>query len=202
MLRDTSRAHDLTHVSLRYFNVAGADPRGRIGQSSPKATHLIKVAAEAALGLRGKLDVFGTDYPTPDGTCIRDYIHVSDLTRAHADALRHLRSGGASLTLNCGYGHGFSVLEVIDTVKRISGVDFKVEYAPRREGDPARIVAGSERIRTTLGWQPRLDDLSIIVAHALDWERELITRRSISQLQLASEYGGAPETARVADRRA
>ncbi len=202
MLRDTSHAHDLAHVVLRYFNVAGADPRGRTGQSSPKATHLIKVAAEAALGLRGKLDVFGTDYPTPDGTCIRDYNHVSDLTRAHADALRHLRSGGASLTLNCGYGHGFSVLEVIDTVKRISGVDFKVEYAPRREGDPARIVAGSERIRSALGWQPRLDDLSVIVAHALDWERELITRRSISQLQLASEYGGAPETARVADRRA
>jgi UDP-glucose 4-epimerase len=202
MLRDTSRAHDITHVVLRYFNVAGADPNGRTGQSSPKATHLIKVAAEAALGLRGKLDVFGTDYPTPDGTCIRDYIHVSDLTRAHADALRHLRSGGASLTLNCGYGHGFSVLEVIETVKRISGVDFKVEYAPRREGDPARIVAGSERIRSALGWQPRLDDLAVIVAHALDWERELITRRSISQLQLASEFGGAPETARVADRRA
>ncbi|MFY9762682.1 MAG: NAD-dependent epimerase/dehydratase family protein, partial [Xanthobacteraceae bacterium] len=151
---------------------------------------------------RGKLHVFGTDYPTLDGTCIRDYIHVSDLTRAHADALRHLRSGGASLTLNCGYGHGFSVLEVIDTVKRISGVDFKVEYAPRREGDPARIVAGSERIRSALGWQPRLDGLPIIVAHALDWERELITRRSISQLQSASEYGGAPETPRVADRRA
>ncbi|MFY9760531.1 MAG: UDP-glucose 4-epimerase GalE, partial [Xanthobacteraceae bacterium] len=108
MLRDASHAHELAHVILRYFNVAGADPRGRTGQSSPKATHLIKVAAEAALGLRGKLDVFGTDYPTPDGTCIRDYIHVSDLSRAHADALRHLRSGGASLTLNCGYGHGFS----------------------------------------------------------------------------------------------
>ena len=147
MLRDASRAHDLAHVILRYFNVAGADPRGRTGQSSANSTHLIKVAAEAALGLRPKLDVFGTDYPTPDGTCIRDYIHVSDLTRAHADALRHLRAGGASLTLNCGYGHGFSVLEVIETVKRVSGVDFKVEYAPRREGDPARIVAGSERIR-------------------------------------------------------
>ena len=202
MLRDASRAHDLAHVILRYFNVAGADPRGRTGQSSPKATHLIKVAAEAALGLRGKLDVFGTDYPTPDGTCIRDYIHVSDLTRAHSDALRHLRSGGASLTLNCGYGHGFSVLEVIDTVKRVSGADFKVEYAPRRDGDPARIVAGSERIRSALGWQPRFDDLSDIVAHALDWERELITRRSISHLQLASEHGAAPETARIADRRA
>ena len=177
MLRDASRAHDLAHVSLRYFNVAGADPRGRVGQSTANATHLIKVAAEAALGLRPKLDVFGTDYPTPDGTCIRDYIHVADLTRVHADALRYLRSDGASLTLNCGYGHGFSVLEVIETVKRVSGIDFKVAYAPRREGDPARIVAASERARTTLGWQPRFDDLSTIVAHALDWERELIRRK-------------------------
>jgi UDP-glucose 4-epimerase len=202
MLRDASRAHDLAHVVLRYFNVAGADPGGRTGQSSPQSTHLIKVAAESALGLREKLDVFGTDYPTPDGTCIRDYIHVSDLTRAHADALRHLRSGGASLTLNCGYGHGFSVLEVIDTVKRVSGVDFRVDFAPRREGDPARIVAGSERIRELLGWQPRFDDLSVIVAHALDWERELMTRRAISQLQLAGGQGGLPEQTRIADRRA
>ena len=185
MLRDTSRAHDLAHVSLRYFNVAGADPRGRAGQSSANATHLIKVAAEAALGLRGKLNVFGTDYPTPDGTCIRDYIHVSDLARAHSDALRYLRSGGSSLTLNCGYGHGFSVLEVIDTVKRMSGVNFKVEYAPRREGDPARIVAGSERARATLGWQPRFDDLPTIVTHALDWERELLRRRSVDRLRSA-----------------
>ncbi len=185
MLRDTSRAHDLAHVTLRYFNVAGADPRGRAGQSSANATHLIKVAAEAALGLRGKLDVFGTDYPTPDGTCIRDYIHVSDLARAHSDALRHLRSGGSSLTLNCGYGHGFSVLEVIDAVKRVSGVNFKVEYAPRRDGDPARIVAGSERARATLGWQPRFDDLVTIVAHALDWERELMRRRSVERLRSA-----------------
>jgi len=185
MLRDTSRAHDLAHVSLRYFNVAGADPRGRAGQSSANATHLIKVAAEAALGLRGKLDVFGTDYPTPDGTCIRDYIHVSDLARAHSDALRYLRSGGSSLTLNCGYGHGFSVLEVIDTVKRVSGVNFKVEYAPRREGDPARIVAGSESARATLGWRPRFDDLPTIVTHALDWERELLRRRSVDRLRSA-----------------
>jgi UDP-glucose 4-epimerase len=176
MLRDASRAHGLAHVILRYFNVAGADPQGRIGQSTPTATHLIKVAAETALGLRAKLDVFGTDYPTPDGTCIRDYIHVSDLVRAHSDALRHLRSGAPSLTLNCGYGHGFSVLEVIETVKRVSGIDFKVETAPRREGDPARIVALSERARTTLGWQPRFDDLSTIVTHALAWERRLMAR--------------------------
>jgi UDP-glucose 4-epimerase len=178
MLRDASRAHSLTHVTLRYFNVAGADPKGRPGQSTKNATHLIKVAAETALGLRSKLDVFGTDYPTPDGTCIRDYIHVSDLTRAHSDALRYLRSGGASLTLNCGYGHGSSVLEVIETVKRVAGVDFKVDYALRREGDPARIVAGSERARKTLGWQPQYDDLSTIVSHALAWERTLMMRRT------------------------
>jgi UDP-glucose 4-epimerase len=176
MLRDTSRAHGLAHVILRYFNVAGADPQGRSGQSSRAATHLIKAAAETALGQRPKLEVFGTDYPTPDGTCIRDYIHVSDLVRAHSDALRYLRSGAPSLTLNCGYGHGFSVLEVIETVKRVSGADFKVETAPRREGDPARIVASSERARTTLGWQPRFDDLSTIVATALAWERQLMTR--------------------------
>ena len=141
MLGDAGRAHGLGHVILRYFNVAGADPLCRTGQSTKAATHLIKVAVEAALGLRGKLDVFGNDYPTPDGSCIRDYIHVSDLARAHSDALRHLRSGGPSLTLNCGYGHGFSVFDVIDTVKRVSGVDFKVDIAPRREGDPAQIVA-------------------------------------------------------------
>jgi UDP-glucose 4-epimerase len=178
MLRDASNAHDLRHVALRYFNVAGADPQGRTGQSTEAATHLIKVALETVLGLRPKLDVFGTDYPTPDGTCIRDYIHVGDLVRAHADALAALRAGGASRTLNCGYGHGFSVLEVIDAVKRASGVDFKVEFAARRPGDPARIVANSERARVELGWQPRFDDLSTIVSHALAWERELLTRRS------------------------
>jgi len=180
MLRDASRAHGLRHVILRYFNVAGADPKMRTGQSSPVATHLIKVAAEAALGSRPKLDVFGTDYPTPDGTCIRDYIHVCDLVRAHSDALRHLRAGGASLTLNCGYGHGFSVLEVIAAIKRRSGSDFKVELAPRREGDPARIVAACDRARAILGWRSRFDDLDTIVGHALAWERELQTRRSAS----------------------
>ena len=200
MLRDASRAHDLRHVILRYFNVAGADPRGRTGQSTANATHLIKVAAETALGLRPKLDVFGTDYPTPDGTCIRDYIHVADLTRAHADALAYLRAGGVPQTLNCGYGHGFSVLDVIDTVKKVSGVDFKVAYAPRRDGDPARIVAASERIRGELGWQPRFDDLSTIVTHALDWERELVARRSIGQLQSVSVPSGAPGPASAAKR--
>ena len=180
MLRDASRAHagkhGLNHVILRYFNVAGADAQGRTGQSSAAATHLIKVAAETALGLRPKLEIFGTDYPTPDGTCIRDYIHVADLGAAHGLALRYLRAGGKPLTLNCGYGHGFSVREVIDTVKRVSGSNFLVEEAPRRQGDPARIVAASERIRDILGWRPRFDDLSTIVGHALDWERRLTSR--------------------------
>jgi UDP-glucose 4-epimerase len=176
MLRDASRAHALNHIILRYFNVAGADPKGRTGQSSAAATHLIKVAAETALGLRPKLEIFGTDYPTADGTCIRDYIHVSDLVAAHALALRHLRTGGASMTLNCGYGHGFSVREVIDTVKRVAGIDFTVMTAPRRHGDPAAIVAASQRIRDILRWQPRFADLATIVADALDWERRLIAR--------------------------
>jgi len=178
MLRDAGNAHGLRHVILRYFNVAGGDPQRRTGQSTKAATHLIKVAVETALGLRPKLDVFGNDYPTPDGTCIRDYIHVSDLVRAHADALRYLRSGAPSLTLNCGYGHGFSVLDVIDAVKRVSGVDFKVDIAPRRPGDPVRIVASSEQVRSRLGWRPRYDDLSTIVRDALDWERTLMARRS------------------------
>src|SRR5579883_49758 len=177
MLRDAGAAHGLAHVILRYFNVAGADPALRTGQSTKGATHLIKVAVETALGLRSKMMVFGIDYPTPDGTCVRDYIHVSDLVRAHSDALAYLRGGGASTTLNCGYGRGFSVLEVIDTVKRIAGVDFKVERAPRRPGDPACIVAASDRIRATLGWRPRLDDLSTIARHALEWERKLAARR-------------------------
>ena len=176
MLRDAGSTHGLPHVILRYFNVAGADPLGRTGQSSKEATHLIKVVTQAALGLRAKVDVFGADYPTPDGTCIRDYIHVCDLVQAHCDALAYLRAGGGSITLNCGYGRGFSVLEVIETVKRISGVDFKVEFAPRRAGDPACIVAASERARSVLKWQPHFDDLETIVCHALAWERKLLSR--------------------------
>ncbi|MGB6542796.1 MAG: UDP-glucose 4-epimerase GalE [Xanthobacteraceae bacterium] len=196
MLRDAAHAHDLSYLVLRYFNVAGGDPRRRTGQSSKAATHLIKVAVEAAVGLRPKLQIFGTDYPTPDGTCIRDYIHVSDLARAHSDALRHLRSGGPSLTLNCGYGHGFSVLEVIETVKRVAGADFKVETAPRRPGDPARIVADSELARATLGWQPRFDDLATIVEHALAWERELVRRRAAAELAAAASPGSERTTRR------
>jgi UDP-glucose 4-epimerase len=173
MLRDAGTAHGLDYVILRYFNVAGADPQMRTGQSTKGATHLIKVAVETVLGKRGKIDVFGTDYPTPDGTCIRDYIHVTDLARAHSDALAYLRAGGRPVILNCGYGHGFSVLEVIETVKRVSGVDFRVDFAGRRPGDPAQIVAKSDRIRQALGWRPQFDDLPTIVAHALAWERTL-----------------------------
>ena len=191
MLRDAGHAHGLGYMILRYFNVAGADPRCRAGQSSKMATHLIKVAVETSLGLREKLAVFGNDYPTPDGSCIRDYIHVSDLVRAHSDALRHLRSGGQSLTLNCGYGHGFSVFDVVDTVKRVSGVDFKVEIASRREGDPARIVADSGKARATLGWQPRFDELPTIVAHALAWERELTSRRREQEHAESHAAGGS-----------
>ncbi len=175
MLHDTGRAHDLRFVVLRYFNVAGADPQQRTGQSTAGATHLIKVACETALGKRPKIDVFGTDYPTPDGTCIRDYIHVSDLVRAHSAALAYLRSGGASATFNCGYGHGASVLEVLDAVKRVSGRDFPVEVSGRRPGDPASIVADVGRIRRTLDWQPHFDDLDTIVGHALAWERRLMS---------------------------
>ena len=176
MLRDAAAAHDLSYVALRYFNVAGADPKGRTGQSTPQATHLIKVAAQAALGERGHLDIFGIDYDTPDGTCIRDYIHVTDLVGAHSVALAHLRGGGASLTLNCGYGRGYSVRQVVAAVKRASGVDFPVREAVRRAGDPPELVAATRRILETLDWRPQLDDLDTIVAHALAWERKLKTR--------------------------
>jgi UDP-glucose 4-epimerase len=173
MLRDAAAAHDLDYIILRYFNVAGADPGLRTGQSTRGATHLIKVAVETALGKRDRMNVFGTGYPTPDGTCVRDYIHVTDLVRAHSDALAHLRAGGPSATLNCGYGHGFSVLEVIDAVKRVSGVDFAVDHAGPRPGDPACVVAQSDRARDLLGWQPQFDDLATIVTHVLAWERKL-----------------------------
>ena len=176
ILRDASAAYGLDYVILRYFNVAGADPKLRTGQSTRAATHLIKVAVETALGLRDRIEVFGTDYPTRDGTCIRDYIHVSDLIAAHADALRFLREGGRAAIFNCGYGHGFSVLEVIAKVKEVSGVDFRVDYAPRRPGDPAEIVASSRRIHDALGWTPRFDNLATICTHALDWQRKLMQR--------------------------
>ena len=178
MLADTAKAHGLSYVALRYFNVAGADPRGRSGQSSAGATHLIKVASQAALGQRAGLEIFGTDYPTPDGTCVRDYIHVTDLARAHLSALDHLRAGGDSLTLNCGYGRGYSVKQVVEVVKKVSGVDFPVKLSPRRAGDPASLIAGADRIRNELGWRPEHDDLEEIVTQALAWEESLRKRNA------------------------
>ena len=180
MLRDTAVAHPFRFTALRYFNVAGADPKGRSGQSTPRATHLIKVASQAALGQRNGMDVFGTDYPTPDGTCIRDYIHVSDLIKAHALALDHLRGGGDSLIANCGYGRGYSVTEVIKAVKRASGVDFEVRLAERRAGDPAALIAGAERVRAVLGWEPDHADLDEIVSQALNWEMKLGQMRRVA----------------------
>ena len=173
MLRDASHAHGMRHVALRYFNVAGADPQARMGQRTPEATHLIKVSCQAALGMRDKVAIFGTDYPTPDGTGIRDYIHIEDLASAHLAALRYLEGGGESTVLNVGYGRGSSVREVIDVVRRISGVPFTAEEAPRRPGDPAMLVARADRIRTLLGWEPRYDDLERIVADAWRWEEQL-----------------------------
>jgi len=180
MLRDASAAYSMSYVTLRYFNVAGADPDGRSGQNSPVSTHLIKVASEVALGKRQDLEIFGNDYPTPDGTCIRDYIHVTDLATAHVDALRHLRAGGKNLTLNCGYGLGYSVLDVVEAVKKVSGSNFPVRMSPRRPGDPAAIVARAERIRDELGWRPRYDDLALIVEHALAWERTISAKSSVA----------------------
>jgi UDP-glucose 4-epimerase len=176
MLADTARAHDFRYVALRYFNVAGADPAGRSGQSTPKATHLIKVAAETALGKRTHMQVFGTDYPTPDGTCVRDYIHVTDLARAHMAALAHLRAGGQSEVFNCGYSTGYSVLEVVDAVRRVSGKTIDARLSPRRPGDPASIVADSAKIREQLGWRPQHADLDRIVQQALAWEEQLPAR--------------------------
>jgi len=174
MLADTALAHDLRYAALRYFNVAGADPQGRAGQSTAGATHLIKVASQVALGKRKMLTIFGSDYPTPDGTCVRDYIHVSDLVAAHLDALDHLRAGGACLVLNCGYGRGFSVREVVTAVERAAGRPLDVREGPRRPGDPPALVADAGAIRRTLGWKPAYDDLDTIVAHALAWERGLV----------------------------
>ncbi len=181
ILKDIAAVRPLGYVILRYFNVAGADPKLRTGQSTPNATHLIKVAAQTAMGLRPKIEIFGTDYPTPDGTCVRDYIHVSDLVRAHWLALQYLREGGTGTTLNCGYGRGFSVREVIETAKRVSCNNFRVELAPRRAGDPAQIIASSARLRELLGWQPRFDDLDLLVAHALEWEKKLTNRAYLRQ---------------------
>lgn len=177
MLRDAAAAHPLRYTALRYFNVAGADPKGRTGQSTKGATHLIKVASETALGKRPSMQVFGTDYATPDGTCVRDYIHVSDLAAAHRLALQRLRAGEGNLVANCGYGHGYSVLEVIDSVRRVHGGDFAVSTGGRRAGDADSVVANSDLARREFGWTPAHDDLDGIVGDALNWER-LLTRKN------------------------
>ena len=176
MLRDLSLASNLRHVALRYFNVAGSDPECRIGQSTEKATLLIKVACEAAVGKRDHVSIFGTDYPTADGTGIRDYIHVEDLASAHLAALQYLRGGGQSTTLNCGYGHGYSVREVLDSVQRVNGAPLTIHEEPRRAGDPPSLVAGVARIHETLDWQPHYDDLDMIVKTSLAWEQKLLSR--------------------------
>jgi UDP-glucose 4-epimerase len=177
MLHDVAAAYGMQYVVLRYFNVAGADPQARIGLATAGATHLLKIAVEAATGQRAKIDVFGTDYPTQDGSCIRDFIHVTDLSQAHRSALAYLRNGGASTTLNCGYGRGYSVLETIDAVRRVSGRSFAVQYAPRRPGDIMTMVADTSRIRGLLDWKPQYEDLETIAAHALAWEDKLYRER-------------------------
>jgi UDP-glucose 4-epimerase len=177
MLHDVAAAHSMRYVALRYFNVAGADPECRIGLATIGATHLLKIAMEAATGQRAKIDVFGTDYPTSDGSCIRDFVHVADLAQAHRAALSYLKDGGSSVTLNCGYGRGYSVLETIEAVRRVSGRNFAVQYAPRRPGDIMTMVADASRIRSTLNWSPQYDDLDTIARHALAWEEQLLRER-------------------------
>jgi UDP-glucose 4-epimerase len=174
MLRDVAAVNPLTYVALRYFNVAGSDPKGRIGQATPGATLLTKVACEAMVGKRPHVSVFGSDYPTPDGTGVRDYLHVEDLASAHLCALRYLRAQGSSVTLNVGYGHGYSVREVLRMVEAVAGKPLTIREEARRAGDPAYLVARADRIRTELGWQPRYDDLQAIVSSSLAWERTLL----------------------------
>ncbi len=173
-IRDFSYTTGLKYAILRYFNVAGADPEGRIGQVSKEPTHLILRAVKTAIGQFPHMEVFGTDYPTPDGTCIRDYVHVMDLCEAHLKALDYLMGGGQSDVFNVGYGRGYSVLEVVQKVKEVSGVDFEVRYAPRREGDPPMLVADSQKARQILGWKPQYDNLEFIIKTALDWEKSYI----------------------------
>jgi len=173
MLRDLSAAGGPGYVALRYFNVAGCEPSGRIGQSTPQATLLVKVACEAAVGRRESIAVFGTDYPTPDGTGLRDYIHVEDLASAHLDALRYLREGGESTILNCGYGHGYSVREVLQAVERANGAALTIVEEPRRAGDPPELVAIADKVRNVLGWAPQFDNLDTIVETSLNWERKI-----------------------------
>jgi UDP-glucose 4-epimerase len=186
MLCDVAAAHGFQYGILRYFNVAGADPEGRTGQCTPEATHLIKVASQAVTGQRPQVSLFGTDYPTPDGTCIRDYIHVTDLAEAHVRTLEYLLTQRASVVFNCGYGHGYSVREVLETVGTVAGAPLKVVETDRRAGDPPCLVADNRRICATLGWQPRLDDLPTIVKTALDWELKLCAPHSASSVRQAA----------------
>ena len=186
MLHDVASAHGMHYVVLRYFNVAGADPQARIGLATVGATHLVKIAVEAATGQRAKIDVFGTDYPTVDGSCVRDFIHVSDLAQAHCAALAYLEGGGPSATLNCGYGRGYSVLETIEAVRRASGRNFAVQYAERRPGDIMTMIADTARIRATLDWTPQYDNLDTIARHALAWEEKLLVERQRDGRQAVS----------------
>jgi UDP-glucose 4-epimerase len=186
MLHDVATAHGMGYVVLRYFNVAGADPQARIGLSTAGATHLLKIAVEAATGQRAKIDVFGTDYPTPDGSCIRDFIHVSDLAHAHLAALSYLGDGGPSATLNCGYGRGYSVLETIEAVRRACGRNFAVQHTLRRAGDIMTMVADTTRIRATLDWTPQYDNLDTIAAHALAWEQKMTGERQLDDTRVAT----------------
>ena len=186
MLHDVASAHGMSYVVLRYFNVAGADPKGRVGLATIGATHLLKIAVEAATGQRAKIDVFGTDYPTQDGSCVRDFIHVSDLVEAHRSALSYLRAGGQSVTMNCGYGRGYSVLETIEAMRRVSMRNFAVAYAARRPGDIMTMVADTTRIRSLLDWTPRYDDLETIASHALAWEEKLFRERGGAARQAES----------------
>ena len=178
ILKDVSYSHDFRFVSLRYFNVAGADPETRIGQATPEATLLIKVCCEAAAGLRDAFHIYGDDYPTPDGTGVRDFIHVEDLAKAHLDTMAYLEQGGPSDVFNVGYGHGSSVRQVIDLVQKVSGKSFKIEVSPRREGDPPQLIAEAEKIKKVLGWQPNFDNLKKIVEDAWHWEQKLQNLRA------------------------
>ena len=178
MLRDVGAASDLNYVILRYFNVAGSDPEGQIGQSTPGSTLLIKVAAEVVVGKREQIYIFGTDYPTPDGTGVRDYIHVDDLADAHLKALDYLNAGGESTILNCGYGHGYSVREVLDAVQRVNGSPIKIVEEPRRAGDPPTLISRADQIQSVLGWTPKFDDLDFIVKTSLDWEKKLLEKNT------------------------
>jgi UDP-glucose 4-epimerase len=179
VIRDYAQASQLKYVILRYFNVAGADSSGKIGQMGEKAAHLIKVGCDAALGIRPAASIYGTDYPTPDGTGVRDYIHVEDLATAHVDALRYLETGAPSQTLNCGYGTGYSVKEVFSKIQEISGVDFPIVETPRREGDPACVIASGEKIREVIGWNPQHNSLDEIVRSAFDWEQKKLKQLNL-----------------------